>query len=277
MKNSFLKAVVYCIATVTIQIGYAQTEKYAALAVDRSNGFYYGFAHDYDNRYDAEQRALSECKKRGGNCSIVLVYTGGGCAVYRTVDGNVGTAYGWGVAKTKQEADAIAIGEAKKRSNGKMPTNHVWACNNSNSPLKDLSNVPMSGAATPESKTSPATTQSTDEYLSFEGTKMVATGDCGAEGNATIGTDDESFGAILYNLPSNGTVGVSARMFTDACGSCPALILTDANTMASFVATSGSFTRNGNRISFTVMVVPLLEIGSGGNGKSLSGSFTCKN
>ncbi|ERJ60431.1 DUF4189 domain-containing protein [Sphingobacterium paucimobilis] len=277
MKKSFLKAVLYCIAILTIQIGYAQTEKYAALAVDRSNGFYYGFAHDYDNRNDAEQRALSECKKRGGNCSIVLVYSGGGCVVYRTVDGNVGTAYGWGVAKTKQEADAIAITEAKKRSNGKMPTNHVWACNSSNSPLKDLSNVPASGAAKPESNTSLSKTQSTDEYLSFGGTKMTATGDCGGQGNATIGTDDESFSAILYNVPSNGNVSVSARMFTDACTSCPALILTDGDTMTSFVATGGTFSRSGNRISFSVTVVQLLEIGSGGSGKSLSGSFTCEN
>lgn len=116
--------------------------KFGALAVDRANGFIYGWSFDQDYQNEAEKRALEECKKRGGNCSIVLTYSGEGCAAYRTLKTTEGTAYGWGVAKTKQEADAIAVAECKKRSKGKMPTNFVWSCNSTTSaPLKEIFNA----------------------------------------------------------------------------------------------------------------------------------------
>lgn len=102
--------------------------KYGALAIDRSNGFYYGFSFDQPNLAEAEKRAVDECNKRGGSCSIVLTYSGTGCAAYRTINGNVGTAFGWGIAKTKEEADAIATKECLKRSGGIQPTNFVWSC-----------------------------------------------------------------------------------------------------------------------------------------------------
>lgn len=120
----------------------SSANKFGALAVDRNNGFYYGWSFDFDYQKDAEEKALAECKKKGGNCSIVLSFSGAGCAAYRTIKSNVGTAYGWGVAKTKQEADAIAIAECKKRSKGVMPTNFVWACNSTTSaPLKEIYNA----------------------------------------------------------------------------------------------------------------------------------------
>jgi hypothetical protein len=100
-----------------------------ALAVDRNNGFYYGFAVDYETRAAAEQRALEECRQRGGRCAVVLVWQGAGCGAYRTVSDNVGTAYGWGVAGSRGEADAVASREAAKRSNGRPTPNHVWGCN----------------------------------------------------------------------------------------------------------------------------------------------------
>lgn len=116
--------------------------KFGALAIDKSKGFYYGWSYDYDNQEAAEKKALEECKKQGGNCSIVLSFSGEGCAAYRTIKLTEGTAYGWGVAKTKADADAIAIAECKKRSNGKMPTNYVWACNSTTSAsLKEIFNA----------------------------------------------------------------------------------------------------------------------------------------
>lgn len=125
-----------CTADVIAQIKKPTTKtaiqtqtKYGALAVDRSNGFYYGFSYDQPNRAEAEKLAVAECNKRGGACSIVLVYSGAGCAAYRTINGNAGTAFGWGVAKTKEEADAIATKECLKRSGGVQPTNFVWSCN----------------------------------------------------------------------------------------------------------------------------------------------------
>jgi hypothetical protein len=102
---------------------------YGALAIDKSNGTYYGWANDFASLISAEKRALKECSSKGGNCTIVLTWAGKGCAVYRTVSKNAGTAYGWGVGATQAEADAIATAEALKRSKGVVPSEFVWACN----------------------------------------------------------------------------------------------------------------------------------------------------
>ena len=123
--------------TVSILIAFnlnvkAQNTKYGALAIDKSNGFYYGWSFDYNNIGDAESKAIQECKNKGGDCQIVLVWSGTGCAAYRTIGENIGAAYGWGVALTKTTADEIATKEALKRSGGKIPSNYVWACNSAN-------------------------------------------------------------------------------------------------------------------------------------------------
>ena len=102
---------------------------HAALAVDKSDGFYYGFSYDHPSLQTAEQRALDECTKRGGKCSVVLSWTGTGCGAYRTVSSKVGYAYGWGIAPTKEAADAIATAEATKRSNRQPVPNFAFACN----------------------------------------------------------------------------------------------------------------------------------------------------
>lgn len=102
---------------------------YGALAIDRRDGFYYGWANDYPTLGDAIDRALAECTNRGGKCRVVLAWSGRGCGAYRTIDGKVGTAYGWGVAATRDEADAIARREAEKRSKHVPATNFVWGCN----------------------------------------------------------------------------------------------------------------------------------------------------
>lgn len=116
--------------------------KYGALAIDRQNGYYYGWSFDYATIQEAESKAIQECNAKGGNCSVVLLYSGQGCAAYRTIDGKVGTAFGWGVAKTKEDADAIATKECLKRSNGINPTNFVWSCNSTNTgSLKEIYNA----------------------------------------------------------------------------------------------------------------------------------------
>lgn len=108
------------------------TSKFGALAIDRSNGFYYGFSYDYPTLPEAEKKATDECNKKGGDCSVVLSFSGAGCIAYRTINGNAGNAYGWGIASTKEAADAIAMREALKRSNGTNPSNYVWTCNSKN-------------------------------------------------------------------------------------------------------------------------------------------------
>ena len=116
--------------------------KFGALAIDRSNGFYYGWSFDHATLAEAEKKAIEECNAKGGNCTVVLSYSGAGCAAYRTIDGRVGTAFGWGVAKTKEEADAVATQECLKRSNGANPTNFVWSCNSTNTgTLKEIYNA----------------------------------------------------------------------------------------------------------------------------------------
>lgn len=113
--------------------------KYGALAIDKKNGFYYGWSYDQPSRETADDRALNECNKRGGNCTIVLSFSGEGCAAYRTA--NTGTAYGWGTAATKEQADAIALREFRKRNNDTNPDNYVWACNSTTAaPLKEIYN-----------------------------------------------------------------------------------------------------------------------------------------
>jgi uncharacterized protein (TIGR02145 family) len=116
--------------------------KFGALAVDRSNGFYYGWANDWNTRAEAEKKALDECVKRGGNCTVVLTFSGEACAAYRTIASNVGTAYGWGIGKTKEQADSIATSECLKRSSGQPATNYVWSCNSKKSgPIKEIYNA----------------------------------------------------------------------------------------------------------------------------------------
>ena len=108
--------------------------KYGALAIDRNNGFYYGFSADCPTLTEAVKSAIAECNKKGGKCTLVLSYSGTGCVVYRTSAGkNVGLAYGWGVAPTKEEADAIAKKECNERTFGMAVPNLVSSCNDKNS------------------------------------------------------------------------------------------------------------------------------------------------
>ena len=109
----------------------AAPAKVGALAIDRAKGFIYGFSHDHATRAEAEARALEEVEKRGGRGSVVLVWAGSGCGAYRTIAPEDGNAYGWGVAATQVEAQAIADREVAKRANGKIAMEHVWACNSS--------------------------------------------------------------------------------------------------------------------------------------------------
>lgn len=53
---------------------------------------------------------------------------------------NVADAFGWDVAKTKEDADAIATTECLKRSNVRAASNMVWACNAVKAPLKIIRN-----------------------------------------------------------------------------------------------------------------------------------------
>lgn len=98
----------------------------AALAIDQNNGDRYGWAVDYENQTDADKRALTECERNGGNCNIVLRFTGG-CGVY-VVERGSSSLYGWGTANTKSEAEVRARKEATVIG-GKDLIVRVWGCN----------------------------------------------------------------------------------------------------------------------------------------------------
>jgi hypothetical protein len=108
--------------------------KYGALAMDRQNGFYYGFSANALSLTEAVKTAIAECNKKGGKCTLAASYSGTGCIVYRTSAGkNVGLAYGWGIGKTKEEADVIAKKECKDRTYGMSVPNLVVSCNDEDS------------------------------------------------------------------------------------------------------------------------------------------------
>lgn len=113
--------------------------KFGALAIDRADGFYYGWAFNQTSEQEAIRSALDGARKFGAKSpSVVLIWSGSGCAAYRTVEGRVGSAFGWGVASTQEAADQIASREALKRSDGRATNNYVWACNSKSKPLNVL-------------------------------------------------------------------------------------------------------------------------------------------
>lgn len=113
--------------------------KYGALAIDRGNGIYYGWSSDCLSLAEAEKKAIEVCKSKGGNCTIVLSFSGSGCAAYRFITGTVGMGYGWGLAKTKEEADKKAVKECAERSFGLPAPNVIFNCNSANSgELKEI-------------------------------------------------------------------------------------------------------------------------------------------
>lgn len=107
--------------------------KFGALAIDRGNGFYFGWASDCSSLAEAEKKAIDVCNKKGGRCTVVLSYQGTGCAAYRFITGNVGMGYGWGLAANREEADKKAKKECAERSYGLPAPNIVWSCNSSDS------------------------------------------------------------------------------------------------------------------------------------------------
>ncbi len=119
-----------------------QAIKYGALSIDRGNGFYFGWSVDCTSLAEAEKKAIDMCSKKGGRCTIILSWSGSGCFVYRFITGNVGMGYGWGLGRTKEEADEKAKKEAAERSFGLPAPNIISGCNSAGSgELKEIYNA----------------------------------------------------------------------------------------------------------------------------------------
>ena len=103
---------------------------FGAIAVDRTDGFVYGYSMDQPSIEQARARALDECSKQGGDCDVELELSGDNrCGSYRTIDSSAGSAYGWGKAANRKIAGEKARAECEKHANGHSCSNHVWACN----------------------------------------------------------------------------------------------------------------------------------------------------
>ncbi|MFY0673420.1 MAG: DUF4189 domain-containing protein [Bacteroidia bacterium] len=109
------------------------TGDYGSLAIDARNGNAYGWAVNYNSWSESDARALEECRKYGGNCHVVLNFKGG-CGAYVVEKGNP-YLYGWGVGKSREQAEQIAMDEARAQG-GKDLVVRVWGCNGE-SPLQD--------------------------------------------------------------------------------------------------------------------------------------------
>lgn len=263
MKKSLMLLVAIFISTACI---YAQ--KFGALAVDRNNGYYYGWAYNYSTEAAAENKALQECKSKGGNCTVVLSWEGVACGAYRTINGNVGTAYGWGIAATKEEADAIATKEAMIRSNGTFPDNYVWACNDGGMyPFRVIKN---------EKATNTTEENTPKQTIEFNGKSYDASGDCPAGTTALLTADDESGMLMINNLPS-GNANINADFYTKACMDCIAIQFQDLVNEKTYVATSGTITRRGQTIIINITVKELTELIDGtGAGVKLVARLVCE-
>jgi len=116
------------LCTVTLIIGmFLAVEDafaYASLAIDSDQGSRWGFSFDYDNAYEADQRALAEC---GQGCRIVKNFATG-CGAYAADQTYGGTAYGWGLATSEAQAKNIALDQCQYYGGDKCVI-RVWACN----------------------------------------------------------------------------------------------------------------------------------------------------
>tara|TARA_B100000809_G_scaffold266738_1_gene331104 strand:+ start:2397 stop:3467 length:1071 start_codon:yes stop_codon:yes gene_type:complete len=148
MKTIKINKLKYLLILTTLLLGllngYAQNTdsgQYASLAIDKLDGERYGWAINYETKSLAEKRALQECKKKGGNCFIVLTFRGG-CGAYVTERGN-SSLYGWAKANNLEDAKRLARQEARKRG-GTNLVNRVWGCNTG--PLMEVENKEVAGS-----------------------------------------------------------------------------------------------------------------------------------
>lgn len=98
-----------------------------SLVIDKKQGNYWGVSWNYPTIKEADDRALSECKKYGThNCSIVL-RTRNNCASYYVDTQKGSTVYGWGKADNITKARIRALSECRKRG-GNSCVERVWGC-----------------------------------------------------------------------------------------------------------------------------------------------------
>lgn len=146
----------------------------------------------------------------------------------------------------------------------------MWSCNSGNAPLEELvkNNAPL-----------PANTSSAHslDYITFNGTKTSASGSCLENAVAETTAEDESLIVMFLNAPNSGTTSVNSSFFTEGCSTCFAASVQDVNASLTYVAVSGSYTKNGNQVTFNLVVKELNAMIEGsGESISVSGMFMCE-
>lgn len=97
---------------------------WGSLAIDSNQGRAYGFSYDYPTAQEADARALKEC---GLGCRIVKNFATG-CGAYAADQAKGGTAFGWGIGTTENEAKDIALSYCRQYG-GTNCIVRVWSCN----------------------------------------------------------------------------------------------------------------------------------------------------
>lgn len=100
---------------------------HGALAIDQNQGGMWGWAYKFDTQDAADSRALAECGKRGGQCSVVMRFHNA-CAAYSADQAAGSTANGWAwTEKDRATAEVMARSECEKRG-GTNCVIEVWGC-----------------------------------------------------------------------------------------------------------------------------------------------------
>jgi hypothetical protein len=123
MRIQVLAAAVAVATLVTGSSVQAQSNYYAALAIDHNAGDGYGWAVNHYTQKQADAAALSQC---GRNCRVVVRFYGG-CGAYAVEPGN-DSLYGWGTASTEYGAKSRAEQEVRARG-ARSTVIRVWGCN----------------------------------------------------------------------------------------------------------------------------------------------------
>lgn len=120
MKRNILNTAL----TLLLSIASTQAMAVGALAIDSNQGSAYGFSYDFDNNYDARNRALSEC---GSGCTVVVDFDSG-CAAYAADQAAGSSVYGWGKDSSESRAKNRALSECSAHG-GTNCIIRVWGCN----------------------------------------------------------------------------------------------------------------------------------------------------
>jgi len=116
----------WMIATLTVMLVFLSTvpvfpDNYGAIAYDKNTGRW-GYAYNYSSRGEAERVAVSRCGSSG--CVAYNWFRNACGALAKASDGSIG--WSWGTSR--HDAEARAIAQCERSSNGLSCEIVCWAC-----------------------------------------------------------------------------------------------------------------------------------------------------